>query len=228
MAQPHNCILQRWPAADRRQLLALCEETALPVATRLGLPGPGGNQVYFPLSGLVVVQACTGNHGVAAGMFGNEGMLGAGLVLGRARSPLQATVMAAGQALQLSHLGFWHVLQHSRTLTRLSQHYLYATHEQLALSAACAHFHQIKPRLACWLLMAHDRLPGDDIHFTQQMLADMLGVRRVGITQAAGQLQRQGLIGYRRGVVSILNRPGLQLAACSCYALFACNHAQLV
>ncbi|WP_089086318.1 Crp/Fnr family transcriptional regulator [Aquitalea magnusonii] len=228
MQQPHNCILQRLPSADRQQLLARCEQMTLPQAARLDGPGQGGHQVYFPLSGLVVLQSGSGGHAVSAGMFGNEGMLGAGLALGLARSPLQATVLEAGQAMRLGCLGFWHALRHSRPLTRLSQHYLYSTYEQLALSAACAHCHDITPRLACWLLMADDRLQLAAMHFTQQEMADILGVRRVGITRAAGWLQDQGLIGYHRGVISILDRPGLQQAACSCYVLFARNHAPLI
>jgi CRP-like cAMP-binding protein len=216
MKQPHNCILQRLPSADRHQLLARCEQTALPLAARLDGPGQGGHQVYFPLSGLVVLQSGSGNHIVSAGMLGNEGMLGAGLVLGLARSPLQATVLEAGQALRVDSLGFWHALRHSQSLTRLSRHYFYSTHEQLALSAACAHFHDIIPRLACWLLMAHDRLQLDEMHFTQQDMAGILGVRRVGITRAAGWLQGQGLICYHRGAISILDRPGLHQTACSC------------
>lgn len=228
MVQPHNCILQCLSGPDRIHLLAQCEETALPVAASLGQPGHGFNHVYFPLSGLVVVQCCIDGHGVSAGMFGNEGMLGAGLVLGMARSPLRATVLQAGRAMRLSHLRFRHELRHSARLTRLSQRFLFASCEQLAVSAACAHFHRIAPRLACWLLMAHDRLQLDVMHFTQQALADILGVRRVGITQAAGILQCHGVIAYHRGAITILDRPRLRQMACSCYVVLAKNHARLI
>jgi hypothetical protein len=106
MEQPHNCILQRLPSADRHQPLARCEQTVLPLAARLDGPGRGGHQVYFPMSGLVVLQSGSGNHVVSAGMLGNEGMLGAGTVLGLARTPLQARVLEAGQAMRVDCLGF--------------------------------------------------------------------------------------------------------------------------
>jgi CRP-like cAMP-binding protein len=140
------------------------------------------------------------------------------LALGVPTTPLHALVQGSGAAWRVGAKAFRQQLAHSPALQRGIHRYLYVLMSQLATSAACLRFHQIGPRLARWLLMSQDRAHADHFRVTQEFLAYMLGVRRVGITMAAGVLQRGGLIGYHRGDFTVLDRPGLEAAACGCYA----------
>jgi CRP-like cAMP-binding protein len=112
------------------------------------------------------------------------------------------------------------------SMLRVLNRYIYVCMAQLSQSAVCTHFHEIEPRLACWLLMTHDRAHTDHFHLTHADLADMLGVRRSGVTIAAGALQQRGLIRYTRGEINILDRKGLEIAACKCYAALTQDYAQ--
>ena len=151
-------------------------------------------------------------------MVGREGMLGAQLALGVATAPLRALVQGAGTAWRIGAGAFRRELARSPALQRSLDRYLYVLMAQLAASAACLRFHLIGPRLARWLLMSQDRAQADSFRVTHEFLAYMLGVRRVGITAAAGGLQRSGLIDYHRGELTVLDRAGLEAAACDCYA----------
>lgn len=151
-------------------------------------------------------------------MVGREGMLGSQLVLGVTVSPLHALVQGDGQAWQIRAIDFRRVLTESSALRLVLNRYVFVLMKQLTGSAACLRFHQIGPRLARWLLMSQDRAHCDSFRVTHEFLAYMLGVRRVGITAAASALQRDGLIEYHRGDLRVLDRPGLEAAACSCYA----------
>ena len=158
-------------------------------------------------------------------MVGREGMLGAQLVLGVSAMPLHALVQGAGTARRIaaarvSSRAFRAARRCELSLNR----YLYVLMAQLATSAACTRFHNVGPRLARWLLMTQDRAHSDSFHLTHEFLAHMLGVRRVGITGAASDLQRHGLIRYRRGDITVLDRAGLEAAACSCYAADRCAY----
>ena len=151
-------------------------------------------------------------------MVGREGMLGAQLALGLTTAPLHALVQGRGTAWRIGTAAFRRELALSAALQRRLNRYLYVLMAQLAASAACLRFHQIGPRLGRWLLMSQDRAYSDTFPVTHEFLAYMLGVRRVGVTVAAGALQRQGLIEYRHGELRVLDRAGLELAACGCYA----------
>ena len=214
-----NQLIERLPRADRRRLLALGEHVPLVLSEVLCEAAQPTRHVYFPTAGFIsLVTLVDGSPGLEVGMIGSEGMLGAQLVLGVASSPLHALVQGAGTAWRIGSAAFRGQLAQSPALRRGLNAYLYVLMAQLTTSAACLRFHQIGPRLARWLLMSQDRAHADTFLVTQEFLAYMLGVRRVGVTTAAGALQRGGLIEYRRGELTVLDRDGLEAAACGCYA----------
>ncbi len=219
MTPVENHLIELLPRRDRARLLAACEPFELVLAEVLCEPGQATGHVYFPLQGFIsLVVLVDGSPGVEVGMVGREGMLGAQLVLGVDTVPVHALVQGPGSAWRVAAPAFRTELARSPALQRNLKRYLYVLMAQQAASAACLRFHLIGPRLARWLLMSQDRAHSDSFHVTHQFLAYMLGVRRVGITAAAGALQRSGLITYHRGDLVVLNRVGLELAACGCYA----------
>jgi hypothetical protein len=150
-------------------------------------------------------------------LIGNEGMLGATLVLGVNGAGLQGIVQGAGTAWRMPAPRFRRALRESPALRGVVRRYLYVVLAQLSHSTACARFHEAEARLARWLLMTLDRAHGDRFHLTHQYLADMLGVRRSAVTIAAGALQRRNLIRYVRGNIQVVDRQGLEAASCECY-----------
>ncbi len=185
--------------------------------------------VYFPLKGFISLVAKLDDHpALEMGLIGNEGMLGATLLLDVDAVPLRGVVQGAGNALRMTASELRKQLRESPTLTRTLGRYLYVLMAQLSQTAACTRFHEIRPRLARWLLMTHDRSHGDGFHLTHEFLADMLGVQRSAITIAAGGLQRRKLIRYTRGHITILNRRGLEAASCECYAAVMTDYRKLL
>jgi CRP-like cAMP-binding protein len=214
-----NHLIESLPGKSRARLLAICEPVTLVMGEVLSDTGRPTRHVYFPTIGFIsLVTAINGRPTLEVGMVGREGMLGVQLVLGVEAAPLHAVVQGAGAAWRIGGAEFSSELVRSAALQRGLNRYVYVTMMQLASAASCLRFHQIRPRLARWLLMTQDRAHSDSFHITHEFLAYMLGVRRVGITTAASVLQRDGLIRYRRGEIRVLNRRGLKAAACSCYA----------
>ena len=219
MALAENHLIALLPRRDRVSLLAACEPVGLELGTVLCEPGEPTRHAYFPRDGFIsLVTAVEGEPGLEVGMVGREGMLGAQLALGVRAIPLHALVQGAGTAWRIAAAPFRHALSDSKALQLSLHRYVYVLMAQLATSAACTRFHRVAPRLARWLLMTQDRAHSDSFHLTHELLAHMLGVRRVGITGAACDLQRHGLIRYHRGDITVLDRAGLEAAACSCYA----------
>jgi CRP-like cAMP-binding protein len=220
MAHAENRLIALLPRPDRASLLAACESVQLELGTVLCKPGETTRHVYFPGDSVIslLTAVVEGEPGLEVGMVGREGMLGAHLALGVSAIPLHALVQGAGAAWRVAAAPFRRELSNSRALRMSLHRYVYVLMAQLATSAACTRFHNVEPRLARWLLMTQDRVRSDNFHLTHEFLAHMLGVRRVGITGAASALQRQGLIRYRRGDINVLDRMGLEAAACSCYA----------
>jgi CRP-like cAMP-binding protein len=214
-----NHLIELLPAADRRRLLARCDSVPLAMSAPMGERGDATLHAYFPVDGFISLMTPVDEHpGLEVGLVGREGMLGAQLSLGVAVAPLRALVQGAGSAWRMASADFLAELARSPPLQSVIQRYVYVRMSQLAVSAACLRYHQIGPRLARWLLMSQDRAHTDRLRVTHEFLAYMLGVRRVGITTAASGLQRRGLIEYHRGDLSVVNRTGLEAAACPCYA----------
>ena len=218
----------RWVSSCLR-FMSACESVELPLEQVLCEPGKPTKYVYFPTEGFIsLIAVVKGSPGVEVGMVGREGMLGVQLALGVATAPLHALVQGAGTAWRIGTRAFKAELAASPALQNELHRYLYVLMAQLAESTACVRFHQIGPRLARWLLMSQDRSRASSFEVTQEFLAYMLGVRRVGITAAAGALQRSGLIAYSRGKLTVLNRKGLEQAACGCYAADQKTYAELL
>lgn len=222
-----NHLIALLPEKDRVQLLAACDSVQLVLEDVLSERGRPTSYIYFPTEGFIsLVAQIAGKPGVEVGMVGREGMLGVQLALGVLTAPLHALVQGAGAAWRISAADFRSELANSTTMQRNLNRYVYVVMSQLATSAACQRFHLVGPRLARWLLMSQDRAHTDSFHVTHEFLAFMLGVRRVGITAAAGALQHSGLIEYHRGELKVLNRRGLEAAACSCYAADLKNYLE--
>jgi CRP-like cAMP-binding protein len=214
-----NQLLARLPESGRARLGTVGQLVDMPLSQILGEADAPTRHVYFPINGFVSLLAqVDSQHVIEVGMVGHEGMLGIQVALGVPIEPLKSLVQGEGRALRIDATDFRRALAAMPALRSTLDRYVYVLLSQHTRAAACLRFHMIEQRLARWLLMSQDRALSDVFKFTQEFLAYMLGVRRVGVTVAAGELQRRNLISYERGVMTIVDRAGLEHAACSCYA----------
>ena len=224
-----NRLLATLPHQECESLLAGCEHVDLAFAQVLAKPGDRIRHVYFPTESFIsITTQMAGCASLEVGLVGDEGMLGMPLILGVDISPLHAMVQGAGPALRLDAALFRHELEQSPELQCWLNRYVYVLICQLAQTAACSHFHVVEARLARWLLMTQDRAHSRQFHFTQELLAAMLGVRRVGVTKAATALHNRNLISYSRGDITILDREGLKAASCGCYEADRAAYARMM
>jgi CRP-like cAMP-binding protein len=215
---PENRLIAALPERERRGFLASCDRVELTFAEVLCASGERIRYVYFPIEGFISSVTVLGDGArLEVGIVGNEGMLGTSLVLGVSVCPEHALVQGAGTALRMSAAAFVRHCERNAVLRSSLTRYVYVLMRQLAQTAACTRYHLVEARLARWLLMSRDRAHSDQFHLTHEFLAYMLGVRRVGVTQAATSLQQQGLIDYRRGAITILDNTRLERASCPCY-----------
>ena len=223
-----NKLLAGLRHGDRHALIARCEPVDLVFGQVLCEPGQSFAHAHFPLTGFVsLVTPLDGHLPLEMGLIGNEGMLGATISLGVDAAPMRGVVQGRGSALRISRTQLRRELGASAALRQTLARYLYVVMSQLAISAACTHFHETAPRLARWLLMTHDRAHGDRLHLTHAFLAEMLGVRRSSVSVAAAALQRDKLIGYTRGEITVLDRKRLERAACPCYEAEKADYARI-
>lgn len=224
-----NHLVARLPNATREAFAAHCVEIELKLAEVVYIPGEPTRYVYFPTEGFVsIIASLEGTPGLEVGMVGQEGMVGAQTILGVPSSKLRAVVQGEGRALRMPADEFRRQLEASIDLRNVLNRYVAVLIAQFATSAACARYHEVGPRLARWLLMCQDRAQSDDFKMTQEFLAYMLGVRRVSVTNAAGVLQRSGLINYARGALRVIDRSGLERAACGCYRVDRRGYQELL
>jgi CRP-like cAMP-binding protein len=215
-----NALLAALPGADYRSLFGELELVSLTAGEVLYEPGDRLRHVYFPndahVSLLIVMQD---RKALEVGLVGQEGMVGIGLALGAETSSVRVLVQGSGSALRMKAASFNEALGRCLPLQRELHRYAYTKLAEARQTAACNRFHQVEARLARWLLLMRDRVRSDEFHMTHEFLADALGVRRAGVTNAACVLQRRKLISYRRGNIRILDPKGLEAACCECYGI---------
>jgi CRP-like cAMP-binding protein len=220
-----NKLLAALPVASYRRLVSGLEPVALKFGEVLYEAGRRMRHVYFPGDSLVSLLTLVNGHlALEVGMVGREGMVGLPLALGRNVSPVRALVQGAGAAMRMTSARFSKEMRKSPPLQRGVYRYADALLAQVSQTAACNRFHQVEERLARWLLMTRDRVRSDEFRLTQEFLAHMLGVRRVGVTRAARSLQDRGLIEYSRGSIRVIDGKGLEAAACECYRIVRDKH----
>jgi CRP-like cAMP-binding protein len=212
-----NSLLAALPARRRKSLRSRLEQVTLTFGDVLLEPGEPIRHVFFPGNSLVSLLTEEGKRALEVGLVGHEGMVGVPLALGVEVSPVRAVVQGSGTAFRMKKERFLREFRASPALQRKVFHYSHALMSQVTQISACNRLHSVEARLARWLLMTRDRLRSNQFRLTHEFLGHMLGVRRVGITQAAGALQRRKLIAYGRGHIRILDNKGLEAASCRCY-----------
>jgi CRP-like cAMP-binding protein len=224
MSSPHspnqNHLLAALPAAEFERLAPHLELVPMPLGEILYEPGARLEHAYFPTTAIVSLHYVTesGASAETAGV-GNEGVVGISLFMGGDTTPGSAVVQTAGHGYRLKASLLKGQFERGGPLQYLLLRYTQALITQMAQTAVCNRHHSVEQQLCRWLLLTLDRVPSGELVMTQELVASMLGVRREGITEAAGKLQRAGFIHYRRGHISVLERSGLETRACECYAV---------
>ncbi|MBK7422483.1 MAG: Crp/Fnr family transcriptional regulator [Propionivibrio sp.] len=215
-----NHLLAALPTDEFEPLAAQLELVPMPLGQMLYEPGSQLQHAYFPTSCIVSLHYVTesGASAETAGV-GSEGVVGVSLFMGGDTTSSSAVVQTAGHAYRLERHKLLQEFNRAGLLQRLLLRYTQALLTQMAQTAVCNRHHTLEQQLCRWLLLTLDRLPTNELVMTQELVASMLGVRREGVTDAAGNLQRAGCISYRRGHIAVLDRSGLETRACECYAV---------
>jgi CRP-like cAMP-binding protein len=215
-----NQLLAALPKKDYQGMVRHLEKIPLIFEEVIYRPNAPISDVYFPNSGIVSLLAGANERTtLEVGLVGNEGMVGLGAFLGVNTSVNRAVVQGAGSAMKMKASSLRKQCKDGGVFSRLLQRYSHSVLAQLTQSAVCNQFHSVDARLARWLLMTRDRMANDEFRLTQEFLSHMLGVRREGVSIAAGDLQKRKLIRYSRGCLRILDRPGLEAISCGCYEI---------
>jgi CRP-like cAMP-binding protein len=218
LSTPRNRLLAQLPAKSWEKLRPHLHPVEMELRQTLYEPEEPISAVYFPQDGWVsMVAPLEDGDGAEVGLIGYEGMVGLPALLGGESDDLEALVQGSGAAFKIGVPDFQQAVEADPLLRSILLRYVQAHHAQVTRTAACNGRHQTEQRLARWLLMAHDRAQKDSFTMTHEFLSLMLGVRRAGVTVAAGALQRAHIINYDRGQVSVIDRDGLENASCECY-----------
>ena len=215
-----NRLLATLPKNEYQRLLPKLKSVDLVLGEELYEPGETIKYVYFPNNSIIsLISELSGTAWLEVGMVGNEGMAGLPVFMGVSASSTHALVQGSGTAMRMTSAAVRTEANRLGSLHRLLHRYSHSLLTQVSQSSACNSFHLVNARLARWLLMTNDRLGLEEFPLTQEFLSNMLGVRREGVSKAAGALQAARLIRYSRGVITLLNRRGLEAKSCNCYAI---------
>jgi CRP-like cAMP-binding protein len=215
-----NRLLATLPKSEYKRLLPKLKTVKLSLGEELYEPGKVIKYVYFPNNSIIsLISELSERSWLEVGMVGNEGMAGLPVFMGVSSSSTHALVQGSGTAMRMSSAAIRTEANRLGGLHRLLHRHSHSLLTQVAQSSACNRFHLVNARLARWLLMTSDRLGTEEFPLTQEFLSTMLGVRREGVSKAAGALQAAKLISYSRGMITLLNRRGLEAKACRCYAI---------
>lgn len=224
-----NRLLMGLPAAEYDRLLPHLELVPMGLGEVLYESGGLLKHVYFPTTSIVsLLYVMEDGASAEIAVVGNEGILGVSLFMGGETTPSRAVVQSAGYAYRLRADLLKMEFNRADALMRLLLRYTQALITQMAQTAVCNRHHSVEQQLCRWLLLSLDRLSGNELNMTQELIANMLGVRREGVTEAAGKLQRAGLINYTRGHIKVLNRSGLEMRSCECYRVVKAEFDRLL
>jgi len=215
-----NDLLAALPAADYQRLRPDLELVPLPLGLAVYESGGKLDYVYFPIDCIVsLLYVMKDGASAEIAVVGHEGLVGVALFMGGESTPSRAVVQSAGHAYRLPSKVLKREFEQSHPLQHLLLRYTQALITQMAQTAVCNRHHSVEQQLCRWLLLSLDRLPSNELSMTQELIANMLGVRREGVTEAAGKLQTAGLIHYSRGHIKVLDRLKLEQQVCECYAV---------
>ncbi|MEO8417903.1 MAG: Crp/Fnr family transcriptional regulator [Methylophilaceae bacterium] len=224
-----NHLLAALPAAEYERLAPHLELVTMPLGQVLYESGERLQQVYFPTSSIVsLLYVMEDGASAEIAVVGNEGILGISLFMGGNTTPSRAVVQSEGHGYRLQAQLLKHEFHRAGPMQRLLLRYTQALITQMSQTAVCNRHHSVEQQLCRWLLWSLDRLSSDELIMTQELIANMLGVRREGVTVAAGKLQRAGLINYHRGHIKVLDRPGLETRVCECYHVVKTEFDRLI
>lgn len=224
-----NRLLAALPAADYGRLLPALESVSLPLGLVLYESGGVLDYVYFPTDSIVsLLYVMEDGASAEIAVTGCEGLVGIALFMGGETTPSRAVVQSAGHGYRLKAAFLKKEFDDGGALQHLALRYTQALITQMAQTAVCNRHHSVEQQLCRWLLLSLDRLPSNELTMTQELIANMLGVRREGVTEAAGRLQAAGLIRYSRGHIEVLDRPRLEVRVCECYAVVKKEYDRLL
>jgi CRP-like cAMP-binding protein len=224
-----NQLLASLPGAEWRRLEPHLERVELPLGKVLYESGDTMRHVYFPTNTIVsLLYVMESGASAEIGVVGNEGIVGISLFMGGGSTPSRAVVQSAGEGLRLKAQIIKDEFDRSGPVMHLLLRYTQALITQMSQTAVCNRHHSLDQQLCRWLLLSLDRLQGTTLTMTQELIANMLGVRREGVTESALKLQRAGLINYARGHITVLDRPGLEKRCCECYAVVKKEYERLL
>lgn len=225
----HNRLLAALPEAELHHWEPLLELVDLPLGKVLYEPGCKVSHVYFPVSAIVsLLYVLEDGSSAEIAVVGREGLVGVSVFMGGETTPSQAVVQSAGVGFRMKSDQLLLAFRRSGPVLHLLLRYTQALITQMAQTAVCNRHHTLDQQLCRWLLLSQDRLQGCELVMTQELIANMLGVRREGVTEAAGRLQHDGLIRYQRGHITILDRAGLERRTCECYAVVKAEYERLL
>ncbi len=219
-APQQNHLLAALPTEVQERICPFLEPAPMPLGKVLYESGAPERHVYFPTDSIISLLYVMENGASAEiSVVGNEGLVGIALFMGGESTTSRAIVQSAGFAFRLLGKRFKDEVNRHGDLLFIMLRYSQALITQMAQTAVCNRHHTIEQQLCRWLLLSLDRLPANHLIMTQELIANMLGVRREGVTDAAGRLQKEGVIEYRRGHITVLDRPKLEQLCCECYAV---------